>query len=203
VTIEPNMIDYEAACREMKLDVPEFFNFTVDTFEKNARERGDKMALIFGGGDGDTLEKYTFEQLRRKVNRYCHVFNRLGIRKGDRILILMGWRHEWHVTLLAMIKLGIVAIPTTTQSRPRDLLYRFDASGSVGILCAPDLMEVVDAMSAESKTLRHKMVIGLSEPVSEGWIDFAAAASGSRPYRPIRRTRCGCCGGSVGHGSWI
>jgi acyl-coenzyme A synthetase/AMP-(fatty) acid ligase len=176
VNIEPNMKNYDAACRENKLEVPEYFNYTVDIFEKHARERGDKVALMLGGADGTTYEKYTFEQLSRMVNQYCHVFHKLGLRKGDRVLVLMGWRYEWHVTMLAMIKLGIIAIPTTTQSRPRDLLYRFDASNSVGIICSPDLMEVVDSMSPQSKTLRYKMVVGLSGSAKNGWMDFTSAA---------------------------
>jgi acyl-coenzyme A synthetase/AMP-(fatty) acid ligase len=183
------MKDYEAARREFKLEVPEYFNYTVDTFEKHARERGDKIALMVGAADGMSVEKYTFDQLRRKVNQFCNVLTKLGIRKGDRILVLMGWCHEWYVTMLAMIKLGIIAIPTTTQSRPRDLLYRFDASSSIGIICSPDLMGVVDAMAGESKTLKHKIVVGHSQQASNGWINFASAIDAeSEEYPNFEKT---------------
>jgi acyl-coenzyme A synthetase/AMP-(fatty) acid ligase len=166
------MKDYEAARREFKLVVPEYFNYTVDVFEKHARERGDKIALMVGSTDGLTVEKYTFDQLRRKINQFCNVLTKLGLRKGDRVLILMGWCQEWYIAMLAFIKLGIVAIPTTTQSRPRDLLYRFNASSSIGIICSLELMGVVDAIAGESKSLKHKIVVGLSKSASNGWIDF-------------------------------
>jgi acyl-coenzyme A synthetase/AMP-(fatty) acid ligase len=172
VNMEPNITDYEAALRECKLEVPEYFNYTVDVFEKQAREQGDHTALMIGSADGSGIENFTFDELRRKINQFCNVLRKLGVCKGDRLLILMGWRHEWYVAILAMIKLGVVPIPTTTQSRPRDLLYRFDASEAVGIVCAPELMDVVDQMADQSKTIKHKIVAGASNPCPAGWLDF-------------------------------
>lgn len=176
MSIQPNMKDYETGRREFRLDVPEFFNYTVDVFEKHARESGRKTALMVGSPDGSRIDTFTFEQLRRKVNRFCNVLRKLGVKKGERILILMGWRHEWYVGVLAMIKLGIVPIPTTTQSRPRDLQYRFDAAEAVGVLAAPDLVGVVDEIAGQCKTLRHRIVVGSPDPMPAGWVDFTAAS---------------------------
>ncbi len=172
---QPNLADYEAARRDFKLEVPEFFNYTVDVFEKHVREAGRRTALMIGSADASHIEKYSFEQLRRKLNQFCHVLRKLGIKKGDRVLILMAWRHEWYVSVLAMFKLGIIPIPTTTQSRPRDLQYRFDAANVVAVITSADLAGVVDEAAQQSKTLKHKLLLDAPTPLPKGWIDFASS----------------------------
>jgi len=175
VDTQPNITDYHAACRDIKLTVPEYFNYTVDVFEKHARENGNRIALMVGSADWSGIEKYTFEQMRRKINQFCNVLRKSGIRKGDYVLMLMAWRHEWYVAILAMFKMGVIPIPTTTQSRPRDLLYRFQASKAVGIVASPDLTHYVDEIAPEAKSLKHKWIVGSTAPIPAGWIDFNAA----------------------------
>ncbi len=175
MNIEPNLTNYEVAVREMKLEVPEYFNFTVDVFEKQTRLNKSRTALMIGSADGAGIEKFTFDQLRRLTNQFCHVLRKLGVRKGDRLLMLMGWRQEWYIAVLALIKLGAIPIPTTTQSRPRDLLYRFDAAEAVGVICAPELVGVVDEIAGQCKTLKHKIVVGSPWPLPDTWLDFPAA----------------------------
>jgi len=176
----PNFADYETALRELTLDVPEFFNYTVDVFEKWARQDSSRTALLIGAADWKSVDRFTFGQLRRKINQFCNVLRGRNIGKGDRVVLLMDWRHEWYVAILAMIKLGVIPIPTTTQSRPRDLLYRFNLSGAVGIVCSAELAGVVDQISAECKTLAHRFVVGTPLPASAGWIDFNASLSAQK-----------------------
>jgi acyl-coenzyme A synthetase/AMP-(fatty) acid ligase len=171
--ISPNMSDYEAARRDTKLDVPEFFNFTCDVFEQRCRETPGRTALIVGSADGNSFEKFSFDDLRRKANQFCHVLRGLGVKKGDRVLMLLGWGHEWYVAVLGMIKLGVIPVPTTTQSRPRDLVYRFELSGAVAAICSDETCGVLDEVASQCPTLRHKLLVG-SAP-RDGWINFAAA----------------------------
>ncbi len=175
MSTQPNLTDYEAALRDFKLEVPEYFNFTVDVFEKQAILHKSRPALMIGSADGAGIDKYSFDQMRRRTNQFCHVLHKLGIRKGDRLLMLMGWRQEWYIAILAMFKLGIIPIPTTTQSRPRDLLYRFDAAKVVGVICSPELTPIVDEVAPQSKTLKHKIVVGAPDSLPAGWLDFTAA----------------------------
>ena len=182
--IKPNMTDYETARQEFKLEVPEYFNYTVDTFEK---QPPGKIALMVGNAEGTAIEKYTFDQLRRKINRFCNLLQKKGVKKGDRLLILMGWRYEWYIAMLAMIKLGVIPIPTTTQSRPRDLLYRFNASGAIGIISSHELVEVVDEVAPQCKTLKHKFIAGSR---FDGWIDMNAAMEAeSEDFTGWQKTR--------------
>ncbi len=184
MSIKPNMTDYESTYRDFKLEVPEYFNYTVDTFEK---QNPKKIALMVGNADGTVIEKYTFEQMRRRINQCCNLLKKKGIKKGDRFLLLMGWRYEWYIVMLAMIKMGIIPIPTTTQSRPRDLLYRLNASGAIGLIASHELVEVVDEIAHQCKTLQYKFVAGSS---FDGWIDINTAMDlESEDFTDIERTR--------------
>ncbi|MCE5325623.1 MAG: AMP-binding protein [Planctomycetaceae bacterium] len=185
----PNIGDYETARREYALDVPELFNYTVDVFEKWARQEPGRTALLVGSADWNTIESHSFGQLSARINRCCNLLRSLGIVKGQRVLVLMGWRADWYVAMLAMIKLGIIPIPTTTQSRPRDLLYRFEVSGAVGVISSAELAGVVDEIAARCPTLAHKIVVGAAAP-RPGWIDCAAAlAAQSETFDNWQSTR--------------
>ncbi len=193
MSIAPNFTDYETALREMKLQAPEYFNFTVDVFEKWARQDAARTALLIASSDWARIDSFTFEALRRRINRFCNVLRSEGLVKGDRVLMLLGWCPEWYVVILAMIKLGIIPIPTTTQSRPRDLLYRFNTSGAVGIIASADLAAVLEPVAGECKSLRHKFVVSHASapaPAAAGWIDLAAAmATQPEEFDGWQRTR--------------
>jgi acyl-coenzyme A synthetase/AMP-(fatty) acid ligase len=177
-TTPPNFSDYDAAVRELRLEVPEQFNYTVDVFEKWARQDRSRTALLIGSADWSTIQRHTFEEFRRKINRLCNLLRRLGVRKGDRVLMQMGWCPEWYVCILAMIKRGVIPIPTTTQSRARDVLYRLDLAGATAVICSAALAGVVEQVAGQSKTLKHKLVVGVgAAPAGGGWIDFHSACA--------------------------
>jgi len=181
------MVDYEAARRDFKLDVPEYFNYTVDVFEKWAADPS-RVALMVGAADYGKIELFTFEQLRRKINQFCNLLRSRGVKKGDRLLVLSPWCHEWYVVVLGMIKMGVIPIATTTQSRPRDLQFRFEKSHAVGVVCAAELSGGIDEVAPACPTLKHKLSVGATVPT--GWIGLtdalAAQAEEFDGYQPTR-----------------
>ena len=190
MNVQANFPNYQAALEQMKLQAPEYFNFTVDVFEQWARQDGGRTALMISSSDWSTIDRFTFEDLRRRINQACNVLKRLGLTKGDRILMLLGWCPQWYACILAMIKMGIIPIPTTTQSRPRDLQYRFNTSGAVGIISSAELAPLVDQAAADCKSLRHKIVVGDPAPDAGGWLNLnAAMAAESQEFDGAPRTR--------------
>jgi len=171
MSIAPNMTDYDAVRRAFKLDVPEWFNFTVDVFEKWAADPG-RVALLIGSAGHADITSHTFDALRRRVNQCCNLLRRLGLVRGQRVILLSGWCVEWYVVLLALIKMGVVAIPTTTQSRPRDLTYRVEKSRATAVFCAPELRGVVDTIVPTNKTLKQLVTIG---PAPAPWVNLNEA----------------------------
>lgn len=143
----PNMSDYRKARKEFRLEVPEHFNFGFDIVDEWAEDR-TKLALAIADEMGEELEKYTFYEIKNLSNRFANVLRTQGIRKGDRILVMLPWMHQWYVAMIAMIKLGVIPIPSTTLLTPRDIRYRINESEAVGVITdiqdAPKIEEAMD-----------------------------------------------------------
>ncbi len=83
----PNMLDYEAECRNFSLEVPEYFNFATDIIGKWASDP-HKVAMLWVGHDGEE-RSITFAQLAEGSSKAANAFSQLGIKKGDRVLVML------------------------------------------------------------------------------------------------------------------
>lgn len=101
------------------------FNFGFDWFDQIAEnpDRAEQDALVIVEEDGSRLSR-TFAQLSADSNRVANWLVSIGVRRGDRIILVLGNQVELWETMLAAIKLGAVLIPTTTQMGPYDLQDR-------------------------------------------------------------------------------
>ncbi|GAA1168548.1 AMP-binding protein [Nesterenkonia sandarakina] len=128
--------DWERARRDFVWPRFSHFNFGFDWFDQVAKrpERSGQDALVIVEEDGSRLTR-TFAELRDDSNRVANWLRSIGVRRGDRILLILGNQVELWETMLAAIKLGAVLVPTTTQMGPRDLqdrVERAEASWVVG-----------------------------------------------------------------------
>lgn len=128
--------DWQRARREFVWPRFTHFNFGVDWFDQVAKtpERSGKDALVILEEDGSRLVR-TFAQLREDSNRVANWFTSIGVRRGDRIILILGNQVELWETMLGAIKIGAVLIPTTTQMGSHDLqdrVSRAEASWVVG-----------------------------------------------------------------------
>lgn len=122
----PNMQNYEDTYRSFRLGVPEYYNFGFDTVDRWAKDP-KKKALYWVGDDG-AEKRITFAGIKDLSDRFARALLGAGLRKGDRALLVLGRVPEWYISLLGMLKAGIVAVPGTTQLAPKDLLYRFQTA---------------------------------------------------------------------------
>ncbi|MCH8560694.1 MULTISPECIES: AMP-binding protein [unclassified Nesterenkonia] len=128
--------DWERARRDFRWPRFTHFNFGFDWFDQVAKspERSGQDALVIMEEDGSRLTR-TFAQLREDSNRVANWLTSIGVRRGDRIILILGNQVELWETMLGAIKLGAVLIPTTTQMGPHDLqdrVGRAEASWIVG-----------------------------------------------------------------------
>ena len=84
----PNMTDYESSYRNDRLEVPEFFNFGFDVVDRWAEDR-TKLALLSVDPTGEKATHHTFWDLKTLTNRFANSLRELGIRKGDRVFIML------------------------------------------------------------------------------------------------------------------
>jgi acyl-coenzyme A synthetase/AMP-(fatty) acid ligase len=163
----PNIGDYETTYAQFEWETPERFNFGRDVVDKWAEE--NRPAMIWLGANGEE-RRLTFGDFSRLSNKFANAARKLGIERGDRVMVLMGKVPEWHVVLTALLKLGAIAIPSAAQLRANDLKFRAEHSGAVAIISGPEGIEEADAMREEVPNLRHFVVLGGEE--HEGWESY-------------------------------
>ena len=163
---------YEDFRRNFRILVPDSFNFSYDVVDEYARLEPEKTALVWCDERGNQAT-FTFAQLKEASDKTANLLRSLGIRKGDPVMLILKRRYEFWFCLLALHKLGAIAIPATHLLTAKDLIYRNNAASVKMIIATavPEVLEHVDASQPKSPTLSQKVLVGGTRP---GWIDFDA-----------------------------
>ncbi len=148
----------------------EQFNFAFDVVDALGRSKPEKLAMLHLSQDG-TERRLTFQDMKKESARAANYFKSLGIRRGDRVMLVLKRHYQFWYAILGLHKLGAVAIPATNQLLEKDFTYRFTAGNVSAILCTADgtVADEVDAAAAKVPGLSHKILVGGSR---EGWRSF-------------------------------
>ena len=146
------------------------FNFAFDIVDALADKEPDKLAMIYVGDD-KSERRFSFKDMKRESNRCANYLTQLGIQKGDKVMLILKRHYQFWFTMLALHKIGAVAIPATNQLKAHDLVYRFNSAGVKAIVCTQDdgIPEAVEAAAAQSPTLETKILVGEDR---EGWNNY-------------------------------
>ncbi len=157
---------YEDFLENFKIDVPDRFNFATDIVDGWAQEEPDKLALLWCNDAGDE-RRFSFADISLISARAAVALKRLGLRRGDTILLLLKRRWQFWVLAPACIRLGIVFIPATTQLTKKDIAYRCKAASIRAIITIPepDLTQAVAEAAAECPDIDNICYIR-SEPLA-------------------------------------
>ena len=148
----------------------EKFNFAFDIVDALGTEKPDKLAMLHISQDG-TERRLTFQDMKKESARAANYFKSMGIRRGDRVMLVLKRHYHFWYAILGLHKLGAIAIPATNQLLEKDFTYRFAAGNVKAILCTADgnVAEAVDEAAAKSPMLEYKILVGGSR---EGWHNF-------------------------------
>ena len=187
----PDMTDYEEACRQVRFEAPEHYNFGFDLIDRRA-ETSDKTACVAVDATGEAITPLTFGDLARSSNRLANVLRELGARRGDLAYVMIPRIPAWYDVLIGCAKAGVVAMPATSLLTPRDIEYRINASRARFAIVTDDNADKVDAVRTACPSLERLVVVsrrGGSEP-RPGWTDLReamdAAPASFAPERPTR-----------------
>ena len=112
----------------------ENFNFAYDVIDRFADECPDKQAMVHRSTDGvDT--RFTFGDLKKLSNKAANALKSLGIKRGDPVMLLLKRRYEFWISILAIHKLGAIAIPTSHMVSSEDIKERINISGAKAVIC--------------------------------------------------------------------
>src|SRR5713226_409714 len=151
-TRTPHMTDYEAERRNFHLEVPEYFNFATDVIGKWASEP-NKLAMLWVGQNGEERH-ITFAQFAERSSRAANAFTTLGIKKGDRVLVMLPRIPEWWESALGLMKIGAIPIPCTTLLTPKDIQYRAEIAEAAAIITENEGSQKYDQVSTECPSIR-------------------------------------------------
>ena len=146
------------------------FNFAFDIVDALSDEKPDKLAMLYVGKD-KSEKRFTFRDMRRASAQCANYFKSLGIKKGDRVMLVMKRHYQFWFAMLGLNKLGAVAIPASNQLQEHDFEYRFQSAGVRAIICTADDGVAEQAALAAEKCpeLEYKIMVGGKR---EGWRSF-------------------------------
>ncbi|MCI7015948.1 MAG: AMP-binding protein [Prevotella sp.] len=160
--------DYE---KNLEFIIPEHFNFAYDVMDEWAKEKPEKLALLWTNDEGECI-RFSFKDIKEQSDRAAAYFHQLGIGRGDMVMLILKRRYEFWISMLALHKIGAVAIPATHMLTTHDIVYRNNRASVKAIICAGEeyIMQQVEGSKAESPTLKTLVSIGPKQ--AEGFHDW-------------------------------
>ena len=146
------------------------FNFAFDIVDELGRKKPEKLAMLHIDKNG-TERRFTFRDMKRYSAQTANYFKSLGIGKGDKVMLVLKRHYQFWFSILALHKLGAIAIPATNLLQEHDFDYRFNSAKVSAIVCTADgdVAANVDAAVKNCPTVKLKIMVGGSK---EGWHDF-------------------------------
>ena len=173
---------YEDFMENFRIIVPENFNFGYDVVDEAAAANPDKIALVWCDDKGGN-KVFTFGQLKHFSDKTANFFSSLGIRKGDPVMLVLKRRFEFWFCILALHKIGAIAIPATHLLTAKDIVYRNNAADIKMIVSVSDEIVIrhIEESEAQSPSLALKILVGGSRV---GWLDFKAEIDRAPEFFP-------------------
>ena len=172
--------DYESAYRDFRWPVLDRFNWALDYFDPMAEDNRTPGLWIVDDGGRET--RFSFAELSERSSRLANHLRRLGVRRGDRVLMMLGNVAALWECMLAAMKLGAVIIPATTLLNRDDLLDRFARGRVRHVVAGVDNAGKFGELPGDYT----KIVVGGAAP---GWADWEAGYEASARFEPDGQTR--------------
>ena len=147
----------------------EKFNFAFDCVDESAKKNPDKLAMMWVAND-KTDRKFTFSDMKKYSAKTANYFESLGIKRGDTVMLVLKRHYQFWFSMLALHKIGAIAIPATNQLVEHDFEYRYKAAKVKAIVCTADgdvSMEAEKAAAAFPDMI--KIMVGGKK---DGWHDL-------------------------------
>ena len=160
--------DYE---KNLEFIIPEHFNFAYDVMDQWAEQKPEKLALLWTNDEGECI-RFSFKDIKEQSDRAAAYFQQLGIGRGDMVMLILKRRYEFWLSMLALHKIGAVAIPATHMLTTHDIVYRNNRASVKAIICAGEdyIMEQVAGSKSDSPTLETLVSIGPKQ--ADGFHDW-------------------------------
>lgn len=163
------------------INVPENFNFAYDIVDEWAKTAPNKRALCWTNDKGEHRDM-TFSEVKKLSDKTASFLQSLGIGKGDKVMLILKRNIEFWQTIIAIHKIGAIAIPATHLLTDKDILYRNNAASVKVIVASEDenLINHVNLAMPQSPTVEHRVLVG--KTAFDGWVDFHNGVENAAPF---------------------
>ena len=167
---------YREVVGSFRWDVPARFNMGAACCRRHARDRS-RFALYWED-EGGAVAAFTFWDLQQQANRLSNALAGLGVKRGDRIGIILPQRPETAIAHIACYQMGAVAMPLSILFGPEALEYRLQDSETVAVLVDPASLPNLAQIRDRLPFLRQVIgVAGARESWSQPWEALLEQAS--------------------------
>lgn len=157
--------------------VPDTFNFAYDVMDEWAKEAPDKLALLWTSERGEEV-KTTFAGFKEQTDRTAAYFLSLGISRGDKVMLILKRHYQWWLAMMALCKIGAVAIPATHMLTTKDIVYRNQRASVKAIICVNDEYVTTQVRQSVPESPTVEVLVAVNSmaqrdnPVPEGFHDW-------------------------------
>ena len=169
----PKMEDYAETVKQFSWQLPKTFNFGSDVVDRQAAQK-DKLALIWCNEEGEE-RTFNFSDISRLSNQLANLLVRQGIRKGDRVVVMLPRIPEWQISMVACFKVGAIPIPCVEMQTAKDIAFRVKDSGAVGAITT--LPNIDKFLNCDAATVR--IAVG---GAADGWVSYSRARHESQSF---------------------
>ena len=159
--------------------VPETFNFAYDVMDEWAKIEPNKLALLWTSERGEEL-RATYAEFKEQTDQAAAYFLSLGIGRGDKVMLILKRHYQWWVSMMALCKIGAVAIPATHMLTASDIVYRNQRASVKAIICVNDEYVTTQVKEAMPKSPTVEILVAVNslaqkdKPVAKGFHDWFA-----------------------------
>jgi len=162
--------DENGALKDIKFKNTDVFNFGFDVVDGIANKYPEKLAMLHIDKNKNE-RRFTFKDIKRASNQTANYFTSLGIKRGDKVMLVLKRHYQFWFSMIALHKIGAVAIPATNQLKDHDFEYRYKAAGVSAIVCTADgdTAEIAERAAKNCPSVKQLIMVGGSR---DGWHDF-------------------------------
>lgn len=167
--------------KNLKINVPENFNFGYDVVDAWAAEQPDKNALLWTNDKGESRQ-FSFADMKRYTDMTASYFQSLGIGRGDMVMLILKRRYEFWFNIIALHKLGATVIPATHLLTKKDIVYRCNAADIKMIVASGEEIILQHIKEAISDCPTVKTLVSVGPETLEGFEDFHQGIKDAAPF---------------------
>ena len=162
--------DEDGVLKDIKFENTDTFNFGFDIVDSIADKYPEKLAMLHLDVNKNE-RRFTFKDIKRASNQVANYFTSLGIGRGDKVMLVLKRHYQFWFCMVALHKLGAIAIPATNQLKEHDFEYRYNSAGVKAIVCTADgdTAEIAENAAKKCPQVEQLVMVGGRR---DGWHDF-------------------------------